>query len=450
MPPPGLPRWVLPTHIASIVLIQATQTAVIFILSVLARKQFAASNTEILIIQAAPTVMFVLSIFWNDLFQRRAPGSYLRVYWLIACLPLAFAALAQPAGGSGFFAGLGVWMLIIPHLVASVGSSGHLPVAGELLKRLYPDKTRGRVYALVFGCAMACGALACFGVGEWLAADPDAFRIYMPIAALLQLAGVAVFWRLSQLPQVKAAASQRYSDGAQRRQDISDESRLRRTLDPILHMGSVLKADPTFARYEGAYMTYGIGWMIAYALLPLIVTDKLKLPYDQVAQSTQVPYQIAIVLMLVPAGMLMDRLGAIRSTGLSFALLALYPVGLILAVDSTQLAAVSVWYGIAHAGASVGWMLGPVALAPTPAKVPQYVAIHATLVGLRGAIFQGLGVLLYALTGGFVIPLVIAAAAYIWSSVQMFNLHARVQQQGRAKPGDPAAAAATAPPEEER
>jgi MFS family permease len=432
------------------VLIQATQTAVIFILSVLARKQFAASNTEILIIQAAPTVMFVLSIFWNDLFQRRAPAAYLRLYWLIACLPLSLAAFAQPTGGSGPLASLGVWMLIIPHLISSVGASGHLPVAGELLKKLYPDKTRGRVYAIVFGSAMAFGALACFGVGEWLVVDPDAFRIYMPIAALLQLAGVAVFWRLSQLPQVKAAALQRFSDGAERRQNLSDESRLRRTLDPILHMGSVLKADPTFARYEGAYMTYGIGWMIAYALLPLIVTDKLKLPYDQVAQSTQVPYQIAIVLMLVPAGMLMDRLGAIRSTGLSFAMLALYPVGLILAADSSQLAAVSVWYGIAHAGASVGWMLGPVALAPTPAKVPQYVAIHATLVGLRGAIFQGLGVLLYALTGGFVIPLTIAAIAYIWSSVQMLKLHARVQQQGRAKPGDPAAAAATAPPEEER
>ena len=67
-------------------------------------------------------------------------------------------------------------------------------------------------------------------------------------------------------------------------------------------------------------------------------------------------------------------------------------------------------------------MLGPVALAPTKEKVAQYVAIHATLVGVRGTLFQMLGVGLYMAFGDFRPPLVLAALAYVWACVQMFQL----------------------------
>jgi hypothetical protein len=50
------------------------------------------------------------------------------------------------------------------------------------------------------------------------------------------------------------------------------------------------------------------------------------------------------------------------------------------------------------------------------------VGIHATLVGVRGAIFQAAGVGLYALTDSFTWPLLIAAAAYVWSAWQMWTL----------------------------
>jgi hypothetical protein len=93
-----------------------------------------------------------------------------------------------------------------------------------------------------------------------------------------------------------------------------------------------------------------------------------------------------------------------------------------LARDAHELTIVSVVYGIAHAGASMGWMLGPVALAPSQDRVPQYVAIHATLVGLRGAIFQALGVALYWLTGSFEAALLVAAGGFIWAGWQMWTL----------------------------
>jgi len=395
------------THLVAVSLIQSTSNASASILSVLVRKRFHATDWQTLVVTSAPTVLFVLSIFWNDYFARRSMSRYLTVFWLVAFLPLAFVAFATQ-----------FWMVLVPHLIACIGGAAYHPPSGELFKRLYPTASRGRVYGLIACVQMIVGAGMSYGVGEWLSHDENAFRFYMPIASMLQLAGVGIMAWISH----KAGIS-----GAREIKEGRGGLKIAAVFEPVIHMRQVLREDPIFARYEAAYMTYGVGWMVCFALLPILVTSKLHLQYDQIANSTSVPYLLAMVAMVIPAGWLMDRLGATRSSGLSFALLTLYPIGLMVAADSYQLAAVSAVYGIAHAGANAGWTLGPVALAPSPAKVPHYVAIHASLVGLRGTIFQGLGVLLYRWTGNFTVPLVMAALAFVWSAVQMWQLHTRMR-----------------------
>lgn len=418
--PRSIPVVSLAANVAAAVLIQSTATALYAIMPVLVRKEFGAGKWEMLAITAPPTVLYVLSIFWNDRLARTSLRKYLVLFWLIASLPMAAVAAAQS-----------YWMVLLPYLLACCGGAGYHPASGDLLKRLYPDASRGRVYGILSGASTAGGALLTFGIGEWMNADSAAFRIFMPIAVGMQLAGCGIFlWLERRAPGERSGRAEKAPPGG---------GGLASALRPVLHMREALRDDPTFARYEAAYMTYGVGWMIGYALLPMIATDKLGLRYDQFTNSTWVPYQIALVLALIPAGLLLDRLGAIRSTGLSFLLLALYPLGLIGAENSAQLALVSVVYGVAHAGASVGWMLGPVSLAPTRDKVPQYVAIHATLVGLRGAVFQFLGVALYAVTKSFTAPLIVAGLAYLWSSWQMWSLHRRMSRTPAARTPDSSA-----------
>jgi hypothetical protein len=137
-----------------------------------------------------------------------------------------------------------------------------------------------------------------------------------------------------------------------------ERSVLRRVTEPIAHLKEILKADPIFARYEAAFMTYGIGWMICYALVPILSTKKLGLDYESIAESTHAAYWFAVTAMILPAGWLMDRMGAVRTTGLSFFLLMFYPIALMWADGKEMLLMASVWYGIAHAGTSMGWMLG--------------------------------------------------------------------------------------------
>ncbi|MDX2018393.1 MAG: MFS transporter [Planctomycetota bacterium] len=401
------------SHLIAVTLLQSTQTAVLFILPVIAKKQFGAGNWQVFLITAPPTILFITSIFWNDLFGRLRFSRFMALYWIVACLPLALVAFAQS-----------YWMLLVPHLVSCAALSAYHPAAGGLLKRLYPDSARGRVYGLLWGGSMVAGAFTSWGVGHLLETDPESFRWYMPLAAGLQMLGVIALAWLSHATRDDVRSAPALA---------TPESRgaLARVVDPVVHMRTVLREDPTFARYEGAYMTYGVGWMIAYALLPILATTKLGLNYEQFMNATQVPYLLAIVAMIYPAGLLLDKLGAVRTTALSFAALSLYPLMLIGAGSAfgpvTDLTTASLVYGIAHSGASIGWMLGPVALAPRPEKVPQYVAIHATLVGLRGAVFQFAGVGLYELTGSFTWPLLAAAIAYLWSAQQMWSLHRRIR-----------------------
>lgn len=375
---------------------------VLAMLPVLARRRFDAGDWQTLLITAAVPTLLTASIFWNELLQRRAPSRFFLWYWLVGTFPLGMATWAT-----------GFWSLWLLHLVAAVGNSAWLPLSGLLLKRFYPDSVRGRVFSLLSVVTLSTALAAGMSAGLWLEHDPDAFRIYMPIAAAGQFAGMLILIRaagLSKLPAARAAATLRDSITA--------------LAAPLRSMGRVLREDPRFRQYEQAFMMYGLGWMICNALLPVLATTRLGLTYGEYAGSTLVMQNIAMIVMALPMGGLLDRLGAVRTAALAFAMLSAYPLMLLAAAGTTSLSVASVAFGAAMAGVHVAWMLGPVAFAPRAELVPHYVSIHTTLVGLRGIVAQGLGMALYVATGGFVWPFALAAAAFAWSAWEMWRLRA--------------------------
>lgn len=400
----------LALHVAAAACIHATSIAVQAILAVVAIKRFHANEWQSLLITATPTIFYSLAIFWNDFFRRMKFWKYVLTFWAVAGLPLAFMGFADR-----------YWMLLVPHLISCVGGAGYPPITGELLQALYPSARRGRIYSVLWGTSLVAAAGYGLVFGRALTTNPDSYRVFLPIVAGMQLVGVIC---LAILSRVSGHGRARVLDTSG-----SEKGHFAKLVDPVAHMGRILKADPTFARYEAAYMTYGIGWMIAAALLPILSAKKLGLEYDQIAQSTQAPYLLALVAVLFPAGLLMDRFGPVRTTAGSFALLGFYPLALIFVRSDLSLMWVSAFFGIAHAGASVGWTVGPISLAPSAEHVPQYMAIHATLVGVRGKLFQGLGILLFWLSGDFPIPLTVAGLAYFWAGIQMWKLHQRIQRE---------------------
>jgi MFS family permease len=51
-----------------------------------------------------------------------------------------------------------IWQLLVPHLIASIGGAGFHPAAGGLLRSLYPERVRGRMYSILWGGSMVVSA----------------------------------------------------------------------------------------------------------------------------------------------------------------------------------------------------------------------------------------------------------------------------------------------------
>jgi MFS family permease len=370
------------------------------ILPFLARQHFGAKNWQTTVLTAAVPVTQFFAIFWNHLYARVSTRTYLIVIGALACLPVALIGTARS-----------IWGVMIFFVIAALGGaggggSGFSPMFADLLRTCYQPHRHGRVFAVLcivqFGMTMITG----YVMGVWSDHNPEAFRIFFPLLALLVLASLVFFGAISR--------------------DAVWRNRIRFTpvggsswWTPLKDMRTILRADRRFAGYEAAFMAYGIGWMICTALVPVMATDRLNLNYSQFTRSTIVVYQLINILLFTPLGRLCDRTGPMRLASVSFLWLTAYPLGLMFVGSDWGLASWMAVYSIGMVGVQLTWTLGPVQLAGDSAKAPHYLAIHSTMVGIRGIVAQSLGMALYSLTGSFVGPLVIAAAGFAWASWRM-------------------------------
>ncbi len=409
MDPGGLPEAVevqrigglriLGRHVLAAIAYESTYQAILALLPFLARREFGAGDWGTLLFTVAIPTFQISSVLWNALLPRLGLARYLALHWVLCPLPFALMSLAG-----------NYWTLLALHILASSGAAGWYPVKGLLLQRLYSDSVRGKAMASVNVAMLLAAAGLAYLFGFWLDLSGAAFRVYLPACAAAQGLGLLLFARLARHARDSGdAVPAAPSTGA--------------WLEPFRQMHRVLAQDRVFARFQIAFMIYGAGYMICEALLPIFADVKLHMDYSQLAGSTRVVWLISNVLLALPMGWLMDRFGAERTLALSYVLLAGYPTLLIFAVAPQDVALASVFFGIAMAGVQQGWMLGPVMLAPSPKDVALYVAIHSTLVGLRGPAFQFLGIVVYHLTRDFRIAFAIAIACQLLAAWLMLHLH---------------------------
>ena len=162
--------------------------------------------------------------------------------------------------------------------------------------------------------------------------------------------------------------------------------------------------------------------MICMALLPFLVVDKLKLEYSDVANATHVTFTAVCLIAMVPAGYLMDKIGPIKMAFWGCTFMAIHAVGLILATNIIMLTIAVVFSGLAMAFMHLAWMIGPVTLARHSSQVTRYVAIHATLVGVRAIVGQFPAVVFYKYTGNIQIPFGAAILLTITGAILMKRL----------------------------
>ena len=401
-------RRILLLHVAGVAL-QGSGMALVAILPFLCRKQFDATNWQSWILTAAVPMVQFFTIFWNQFYTRVSTTTYLFTVSMLACVPIAVMGFARD-----------IHLILICLVLAAFGGAGGgsalSPINADLLRSCYSQGVRGRVFGIIVAAQYLGVMLAGQGMGSWLDRDPNAYRYFLPLSAILFGVGLWMFARISATPTF----------GARSRPEVKTGEAW---WAPLRDMGKILRTDKRFAAYEMAFMSYGVGWMICTALVPLIANDRLHLVYAEFAAATVVALQVTMIVMLVPMGRLVDRVGPVRLAAGSFLWLTIYPVGLLLATTKFGLGSFTVLYAMGMVGVHLTWTLGPVFFAPEPSRAPHYLAVHGTLVGIRGIVVQGIGVGLYSLTGEFWPPMVLAAMGFSWAAWRMRRL-ARDMKQG--------------------
>jgi MFS family permease len=400
---------VLIPHIAAAATLGTTQ-AVIAYLPFLGRVRFSATDWQTTVLTAAVPVMQLFSIFWNQRYARWRTPRYLIALGLLHVLPIGLVGLAP-----------NIWVVMACFVVAAFGNAGMSPLNADLLRTCYPHRVRGRVFGYILTAQMGAAMLTGFAVGRWSDRHHDAFRAFLPAIAAVQTVGLLLLAHIARRP-IFVGRTRPERPG-------------RSWLAPLREMRAVLRADRDFAAYEIAFMSYGIGWMVCTALIPVLATDKLHLNYGQYTLATIVLFQLVVILLFAPAGHLVDRVGPMRLAAVSFLWLTLYPVGLLLVKGFAGLAVFSAIYAVGMVGVNLTWTLGPVALASDPSRASHYLAIHTTMVGIRGIVAQGLGMALYVWTGSFAVPLLLAAAGFLWAAIRM-NALARSRRTAPAGLGE--------------
>lgn len=393
-------RRILTLHLVAIFCLSVEYGVTGIMIATLLYKTLGASKTQVLIATSSVPVMSLLAIFWNEIYRRISVGKYLLLLWSVAIVPLGLISLFSTAGP-----------VLVCVLICAFGTGGIQSVYADILRSCYAPVKRGRVFSVLKAIEQFMVMATAISIGIWLDHNHAAYRMYFPLAVVVIGIGFVLLYRITcqqlfrerLLPPV-AAGIARSMRGAYRQ------------------MFAVFQKDPEFRQYETAFCTYGLGWMICYSLLPFLVTDKLGLKYGQIAFSTQMALQLTTLLMLVPIGMLMDRIGPIRVSCWTFLFLIIYPVGLLFVWNAASLTAFTIVYGIGMAGVNLSWTMGPVTLAKEASQAPQYLAIHATLVSLRALLGQLPAVLWYKHTHQLRPPFVAAALLFLVGSFLMFRL----------------------------
>lgn len=396
-------RVILFLHMAGVAL-QGAGLAMVFILPFLARRRFEAENWQSWVLTAAMPVMQFFTIFWNHLYARIPSWLYLVIIAVLSCIPVALMAFAQS-----------MTLLMICLVVAAFGGAGGgaglSPINADLLRNCYRDRVRGRVYGMITASQFFGVIVAGWIMGRWSDLDPDGYRFFLPLTAASLATGLFLFALISRTDVFRRRPRPVVETGQQ-------------WWTPLRDMGRILRADHRFAAYETAFMSYGVGWMICTALVPLLAKDKLDLDYGQFSRSTIIAFQFTMILMLVPMGRLADRVGAVRLAAGSFLWLTLYPLGLLFVPVGSEvwLGVLTMLYALGMTGVHLTWTLGPVGFAPDAERASHYLAVHGTLAGVRGIVVQGVGIWLYSITGRFWPAMLLGAAGFLWGSMRMRRL----------------------------
>jgi hypothetical protein len=347
---------------------------------VLADKLYHVHPSVLALISAAPMFGNLSSFLWARVALGRAKVPILVRLQLFF---MAFVALVAflPSGN------VGAAVLTIAMVMSRLVLGGIVTLRSLVWTLNYPRETRARVTARLHFFAIGTLTATSFLGSAFLDANAEGFRILYGAGALLAAVGVVSFSRIRLV-----------NEDAQLGLERSFTSRASTgSFASLFRAFGILRRDRLFARYQTFQFVLGLGNMMVSAPLVYLVSHELQADYVASIGVVMVVPLLFSMLTLPIWGAYMDRVHVsefrARHSWLWVLAHLLTWVG---AVEGSLgwLVAGAVVFGAGRGGGALAWNLGHNDFA-RGGEVADYMGLHVTLTGIRGAFSPFLGMAIY-------------------------------------------------------
>jgi predicted MFS family arabinose efflux permease len=218
--------------------------------------------------------------------------------------------------------------------------------------------------------------------------DQAGYRVVLPLTGVLGIASALAFIKLRVSDDRPDAAGVRPS-----------------SLDALW----AVSRNRPFMIYLFGVVLFGMAGLSANPLYPDVQINRLGLSYTDLGLLGLVQ-SVSWLAGLFVWGRVVDRLGALRCTTLTFACTAIAPFTYAIATSGWMLIPAFIGIGLVSAGADIGLVNSCLELSD-PDRTQEYAAAQSTVIGLRGLVAPFLGVALLGL--GLSEPLVLTLSGIL-------------------------------------
>ena len=347
-------------------------------IGVIADKIYSVPALVLAILISAAFFGSLSSYFWARLASARpkVPVVVILQFLVVGCL-LIVAVAPQNAIGST--------MLVVGVICARIFTAGVITIRSVVWSLNYPRDVRARTTGRLQILTSLIMVLTTAAAAPILDTNPMSFRWMYVLSMLIALFGVRSFARIKVSGERRHRASERRS------------TQVARSLKTRFRFFQILRQDKRFARYQVYQFLNGIANMSIEAPLIYLVSRELQASYT-------VSLMIGMILpfffstLTVPFwARYLDRVHIThfrtRISGVWVLAQLLIWLGAVFQSFVLLGLARSI-QGVARSGGSLGWQLGHNDFAPRD-KLSDYMSVHVTLTGIRGALAALLGIGLY-------------------------------------------------------
>jgi MFS family permease len=361
-------------------------------------------------------LFWLLAPMWEAAFARfqaRAAFVWMGVVANIPMLAIAFVAPTKHAGwGVIVFAGA--------VMIQAAVDAAFVPHRAALLRANFPEAVRGRLFSMLSTVAKLSSMFAAKAGGWLMTADERWLRFVFPMAGVF---GLVEHWVLSRIYWHRhGRPAVRESRGAAAAWTAAK--------DAWRETRRILSTDREFLVYEVGFMLYGAGVMMGSPIAITYAEHDLGLSYDEYTWAQGFSQPLAYVVMIFFFGRIVDRVGVLRTTTWSFAMLAVFYASMLFATSAATLIACFAVLGAAMAAVNIGWNLGPLALAPQ-GRARSYSTIHVLCVGVRSAVAPFVGLWIAGVWGAMTV-FAFCSALVALGAVTIWGLSRRTRRGGPA------------------